>query len=95
MSRYQKQHYEDVARILTNAGRREDISGGARAAQETIGLLRTDFADLFAADNPAHCLKCGVTEAATALSCDARGGKHKFAYGFDRERFLKACGLEA
>ena len=63
-SKYQKRHYEDVARILSHARAHEPRFGTGQFT--ATGQAIVDFADLFAADNPL----------------------------FDRERFLKACGLE-
>ncbi|KKK89082.1 hypothetical protein LCGC14_2736700 [marine sediment metagenome] len=86
MSRYSKQHYDDVAHIF---------------AQYPRGLhdgVVKDFADLFAADNPSsdYCGYCG-TDGATSVACPGRSlalghslVQHK---GFDREQFLSACGL--
>ena len=63
MSKYQRRHYEDIARFVADVVRcRFGVVSGATAAEMAGG-----FADLFAADNPS----------------------------FDRERFLKACGLES
>ncbi len=60
--------------------------------------IARDFADLFAADNPPTCTKCGVLcatqQAANYCADDAfEGENHKWAGGFDREQFLAACGL--
>ena len=63
-SKYQKRHYEDVARIIREAYEAADRSFLTKA--EVVALLAGTFAGTFAADNPL----------------------------FDRERFLKACGLE-
>ncbi len=71
MSRYTKQHYEDVARLIRESwpeAMPEDVN------EVILFSLANKFADLFAADNP-----------------DRPAYEYK---GFDRERFLAACGLE-
>ena len=86
MSKYQKEHYEDVAGILlehillthTNSWTRDLVSS---------------FADLFATDNPRTCPDCGDEEGTTSICAHSCGGHHVFTGGFDRERFLAACGL--
>lgn len=50
-----------------------------------------DFADRFAADDPPLCLPCGVPHS----RFHASEGLHEYKGGFDRKRFLAACGLEA
>lgn len=89
MSRYTKQHYEDVARLL--AGNR-DATGLVRERNGAIGDLANDFADLFAADNPPTCIDCGARRGETDPNSDP--GAHLYEHHFDRERFLAACGLE-
>ena len=71
-SKYQKRHYEDVARVLTVAYERVNYTEGLvmekmPRVREHIQFIADDFAALFGADNPL----------------------------FDRERFFKACGLDA
>ena len=88
MSKYQEQHYEDAARILGPWVGREPMS--ARVARE---LIVQDFAGLFAAGNPTQCAHCG-DEKGTMSICTRPNEGHRFEGGFDRERFLKACGLE-
>ncbi len=97
MSRYTKEHYEDVASLILGAtlyAHPEHIDRHA---------LVTRLADLFAADNPdsVYCGYCGATEpgqqAPVTSICVERGTEaHSFVYhkGFDREWFLAACGLE-
>ena len=75
MSRYSKEHYEDVARIL---------SKDARTVEIVTEDIARDFADLFAADNPPTC-RWGSRH--HVGPCDLGGG-------FNREKFLTACGLE-
>ena len=83
-TRYQKRHYEDVARLL-------------QGPPATQGIIH-DFADLFAADNPDsyQCGYCG-TDGATSVACPGRSLAlgHSLVHhkGFDRERFLEAYGL--
>ena len=89
-TRYQKRHYEDVARIL-----RPYANTAERGMFQTIG---DNFADLFAADNPdsVYCAYCDTTS-----PDDSCLGQHPeeepftYHYGFSRERFLAACGLES
>ena len=77
-TRYQKRHYEDVASILL-----------AHVGYVSRDLV-SDFADLFAVDNPqrftAH-IACPYNHS------DGRDNDCHI-YGFDREQFLAACGLE-
>jgi len=46
-----------------------------------------DFVDLFAADNPIRCRVVGGHDTPCGIGC--------LSDGFDRERFLVACGLES
>lgn len=79
--RYQKRHYENVARLLD----KHHASPG----------MCYDFADLFAADNPLICRQCGDDEGSTARCLpDEPTVEHSYD-GFDRRRFLSACGLES
>ncbi|MEE9569451.1 MAG: hypothetical protein V3W37_08700 [Candidatus Binatia bacterium] len=96
-TRYQESQIEDVAQIL-----KSQISSalplnwvGHIAETETnatVKRLAHRFADLFAADNPPTCIECGAHRDET----DPEGQcvNHLFAYGFDREQFLEACGLK-
>ncbi|KKK55252.1 hypothetical protein LCGC14_3076430 [marine sediment metagenome] len=82
MSRHSKQIYEDVAEVFHG--------------EATVDNLAHDFADLFAADNPPRCVNCGEPATTTGGgSCHyvPQLGEHNFEGGFDRERFLAACGL--
>ena len=87
MSRYTKQHYEDVARILF------EHSGYTTAMVVTDDITHA-FADLFAADNPpnSRCWNCGDDKGTTSI-CTRPNEGHNYG-GFDRDQFLKACGLE-
>ena len=78
MSRYSKEHYEDVAKLLKKAP----------AATDMKAWFIQKFADLFAADNPAACDVCGQPNDEMLV------GLHTFKGGFNREPFLAACGLE-
>ena len=98
MSKYQEQHYKDVAHIIKDSwpeAMPEDVN------EVILFSLSNRFADLFAADNPnsVSCGYCGATEGDDTVLCPERGldRTHSFVYhkGFDRERFLKACGLQA
>ncbi len=92
-TRYQKRHYEDVARIIVghNGGLLDTYSPANHKC------LADDFADLFAADNPKCCIHCGYVKGTTEI-CDSANGQlrdeHTFEYGFDRDQFLVACGLK-
>ena len=79
-SRYRKQHYEDVARIL---------SKDARTVEIVTEDIARDFADLFAEDNPPFCRTCDVTHTIFY----AGEGLHEYEGGFNRADFLAACGL--
>ncbi|KKK48053.1 hypothetical protein LCGC14_3149030, partial [marine sediment metagenome] len=81
MSRYTKQHYEDVARLLKDYAL-------------PVSLINR-FADLFAADNPpsSRCWNCGDSKEAAGAICTRPNEGHRFG-GFDRKQFLAACGLE-
>ena len=89
MSRYTKEHYEDVARLL----RAHHLEGNDCDVQDVVRA----FADLFATDNPILCIYCGYIKGTTEI-CDSADGRlrneHLFEGGFDREQFLAACGLE-
>ena len=96
MSRYGKQHYEDVARILAEEKHFQETSGrpeGMIAAGTVINLKHT-FADLFAADNPpsTHCWRCGSNRNVVTI-CIRPNEEHHYG-GFNRADFLEACGLE-
>ncbi|KKM72049.1 hypothetical protein LCGC14_1424500 [marine sediment metagenome] len=89
MSKFTKQHYEDVATLLKKRS-------PAHPAMIMVKAVAIDFADLFATDNPACCIHCGYLEGTTDI-CDSSDGRireeHLFEGGFDREQFLAACGL--
>lgn len=99
MSRYTKEHYEDVARTLTDFW--ADSANWSLYCEVPSELVR-NFADLFAADNPKTCIHCGYLESAFDLAageiCDSADGRtrdeHNFEGGFDRAQFLAACGLK-
>lgn len=84
MSKYQEQHYEDVAKVI------RPYTVVDRGVWQN---LTEDLADLFVADNPPTCLACGDREGKTSICTCSCGGHHAFRGGFDRERFLEACGL--
>lgn len=85
MSVYQKQHYEDVARVLNHARSHEPRFGTGEFT--AIGQAIINFADLFAKDNPQRCYLHGIHKG----NC---GPENCPRVGFDRKRFLVACGLE-
>ncbi len=78
-TRYQSEHYEDVAAILR---RRTSHPPLTHWCWEVIGR---DFADLFAADNPRRC----------TLPANHEFHNCVLASGFNRKQFLAACGLES
>jgi hypothetical protein len=82
-TRYQTEHYEDVARIL-----RKYL--GVLYGGKVAGA----FADLFTADSPPVCRYCRNTPR-SAWSLCVGPSAHEYGGGFDRGRFLAACGLEA
>lgn len=99
MSRYTREHYEDVARLLHAAREKFSGTGGTGEALGAIRTLAHDFANLFAADNPPTCSKCGVLcatqQAVNYCADDAFAGRnHVWDGGFSRTDFLAACGLE-
>lgn len=79
MPRYTEEHYKDVAHILKHHCQ-PPYSGPLPPH------LARDFADLFAADNPPTC-QVGHHDGPCGAVC--------LVGGFDRERFLEACGVEA
>ncbi|KKL69488.1 hypothetical protein LCGC14_2114440 [marine sediment metagenome] len=89
MSRYTKQHYEDVARLLAK-------KSPNHPAMIMVKAVCEDFADLFAADNPPVCIHCGQSPVSSGLCL---GGQqqylnHEVKGGFNPKQFLAACGLE-
>ena len=88
MSKYTKEHYEDVAEIMA---RHRHPGEGNREAEGCWEATCADFADLFAADNPQRCIICDQRKD-TGSPCDDLS-EHSFEGGFDRELFLAACGL--
>jgi len=93
-TRYQKSQIEDVAKLL--AAEYEAAQTWNEAAAHAIKRAALNFADLFAADNPPRCVNCGEPATTTGGgSCHyvPQLGEHNFEGGFDRERFLAACGL--
>ncbi len=84
-TRYQKEHYEDVAGLLRAA---QEMFG---EENEVIGILAHSVSILFAADNPRKCRGCGLVENIN----NALHQGYDWGGGFDREQFLAACGLES
>jgi len=80
-NRYQTEHYEDVAKIL---------SKDARTVEIVTEDIARDFANLFAADNPQRCT------AHVACPYNHSDGRDNdcHIYGFNRAQFLTACGLK-
>ncbi len=110
-TRYQKEHYEDVAGLLRATQGKFDEEEAA-----VVGTLAYSFAILFAADNPAVCPKCGREsldddETNESIYEETKskyvGSTASCVYGcgsftltadnpnFNREQFLTACGLES
>lgn len=86
-TRYHKDTYGAVAQLLN----KQPIAS-VGSLYQAVKRIGEDFADLFAADNPRRCLGCGEQEPPGAV-CQMPDEGHRFG-GFDRERFLAACGLE-
>ncbi|KKK70016.1 hypothetical protein LCGC14_2928230 [marine sediment metagenome] len=84
-TRYQKSQIEDVAKIL---------SKGARTVEIVTEDIARDFADLFAADNPNKCCGEAVRDHFEYWDPSVPKGEHHYQPGFNRARFLAACGLE-
>ncbi|KKM83068.1 hypothetical protein LCGC14_1313210 [marine sediment metagenome] len=84
-TRYQSEHYEDVARLLEGNTLLSDSH-----KINKLNLVGA-FADLFAADNPRRCT--------AHVACPYRYSDGRdndcHVYGFNREQFLAACGLES
>lgn len=79
--RYRQEHYEDVAGILSVFN--GTVLMEPREIKEEIVY---SFAYLFATDNPHKCYVDGDHDGECDDGC---------MRGFDRKRFLAACGLEA
>ena len=77
-TRYQKSQIEDVAGIIHDSIH-QTLEGYPFNWVER-------FADLFAADNPKRCTFHGDHNIGYSVDCKITG--------FNRERFLAACGLE-
>ncbi len=91
MSKFSKEHYEDVARVLsyhtTAAGMDNE-----RERMQWLTWIAKSFIDLFAKDNPpsTHCWHCGSNR---NVVTDCTHVEHNYG-GFNREQFLAVCGLE-
>ena len=83
MAKYQKEHYEDVAGILSEAKRIETDIGRLLPSEG----YADEFADLFATDNPKRCSFHGDHNTGYSGDCKITG--------FDREQFLEACGIKS
>ena len=90
MAGYQEKHYEDVARLLN-----KQPVASVGSLYQAVKRMGEDFADLFAADNPRTCPGCGDKEGTKSICAHSCGAHHIFTGGFDRERFLAACGLKS
>lgn len=92
MSRYSRELAEDVAGLIKSAWPEavpEDVN------EVILFDLANKFADLFAADNPPTCVACGALCATQRAVYPCHAGRdHKWIGGFDRDKFLAACGLE-
>jgi hypothetical protein len=97
-TRYRESHYEDVARILANTF--DDHSRSCPDFHEGEDVILDDLAErfvtLFAADNPesVYCGYCGDDKGTTSI-CTRPNEKHNFEGGFNRDKFLAACGIES
>ena len=96
MSRYSKEHYEDVAGLLRATGEKLASAGQGYGAMAAVGALAYSFAFLFYADHPAYCSHCGQHEEEAATSaCHTFDETHDLEGGFGHTEFLRACGLES
>ena len=87
-TRYQQSQIEDVAGLLGRYTYCED-EGCESCDGQRVMVGR--FADLFATDNPPFCRTCDADHSIFY----AGEGLHDYEGGFDRKRFLTACGLES
>ena len=96
-TRYQSEHYEDVARLLSTVSVQHNSRLKAKGGMEVVVQLISDFAGLFAADNPPddYCGYCGV-QPPFHVPC-LENTEHSIYHhkGFYRADFLSACGLES
>lgn len=92
MSKYAKEHIEDVAKLLRDRVTLSHVFGDGSAWAE-INTIAHHFVSLFAADNLPTCIDCGASRAEPGPHGDECAG-HLFEGGFDRDQFLTACGLE-
>ena len=93
MQRYSKRHYEDVAKLLRSERDAGLDALGNNQGSIAIACVMMGFANLFAADSPVVCVNCADGEGSTAI-CTRPNEGHNFTGGFDRARFLLACGIE-
>ena len=82
-TRYTEEHYEDVTLIVQRS------SFGTDADYVSKRGLVSRFADLFAADCPLVCLYCGDVH-----GDDHYEWPHVKGIGFDRDKFLRDCGIK-
>ena len=98
MLRYTKEHYKDVARLLSkHDALNRPVERADSESHRPMKTVAHDFADLFAADSPPTCIHCGDDEGTTAVCISANGrtyDEHLFEGGFDRTAFLRACGIK-
>jgi hypothetical protein len=91
-TRYTQEHYEDVARIIASHVR-PALNPSTPAPYIQPRCLVDDFADLFAADNPpvmGRCCDPVPPNEFVAAECT----NYIVVSGFNRDRFLSACGLD-
>lgn len=79
VSMYSKEHYEDIAIFVAELPSPGSTPGPVKAIEVVKRRIAERLADRFAADNPGG---------------ECPGGCGEDHPGFDRERFLAACGLE-
>ncbi|KKL72423.1 hypothetical protein LCGC14_2085040 [marine sediment metagenome] len=96
MSRYTKEHYEDVAKALKE-NRAWAIQMDSAHARGVMASTIGTFADLFAADAPEWCGRCESWKSgyASPEGYCCLGRPHAWKSKFNREQFLAACGLES
>ncbi len=96
MSRYNKEHYEDMALFIKELPSPGSTPPPVKAIEVVKRRIAERLADRFAADNPPTCIHCGRSgDEATGLCLGPQDYlNHEVGGGFNREQFLAACGLK-
>lgn len=80
--------YEDVARAIKDSWPDEAVG------EVILFSLAHRLADLFTTNNPRRCTHCGKAQPNNTVCPDGSGLLPHHFVGFDRNKFLVACGLE-